>query len=146
MAGLRSRPGLAPAAAALAIIFDLIAARLLLFADGAQVYLLGHPIPWTCAFRSRTGLPCPTCGITRSLVLSLQGELSRAWGVAPVGPVVIFGLLGTAIALLALAFTRPRGANRLSWLRRLVLAYVGVAVIVWIGGWAISFASALHAR
>ena len=103
MTGLASRPGLAPAATGLAIALHAAVAWLVLRADEARVYVLGRPIGWVCGLRSRLGLPCPTCGMTRSVVLSLHGEVGRAWHVAPAGPVALFGLLALAGAVLAVA-------------------------------------------
>lgn len=32
------------------------------------------PIPDTCSFRNLTGLPCPGCGLTRSIVAGMHGD------------------------------------------------------------------------
>jgi len=151
MAGLASRPGVAPAATAAAILAQCVAGRLLLDADEARVYLLGRPIAVECALRRQYGLPCPTCGITRSLVLSLHGDLGAAWRMAPVGPVAIFGLLTFCAALLVLAAIEWNRAGRRAgevktWIRRGTLAWAGASVMVWIGGWAATFLAAWHAR
>jgi len=58
---------------------DLAAGRTLLQADESRVYLLGRALNWQCGFHAATGLPCPTCGLTRSVVMSLHGEFARAW-------------------------------------------------------------------
>ncbi len=42
-----------------------------------------------CIFHGLTGLPCPACGLTRSFVWLLHGELSRSLQLNPFG-VVIF--------------------------------------------------------
>src|SRR2546430_2601175 len=89
-------PAWAAGAAGLVIWLDAVIAALVLRADESRVYVLGHPIAWVCALRSQYHLPCPTCGLTRSLVLSLHGELGRAWNIAPAGPVALFGLLAFA--------------------------------------------------
>lgn len=41
-----------------------------------------------CPFAVATGLPCPGCGLTRSFVALAQGQLSVAWHVHPLGPVL----------------------------------------------------------
>ena len=140
----------APAAAGAVILFDALAARLLLSADEAGVSFLGRPLDWQCSLR-RVGLLCPTCGLTRSAVLALHGQWARAWRVAPGGPVFTAGLLGLAIALLLLAALERWGFAPLDGrLRRSIrgggLAYAAVAVAVWIGGWAVSFAAAWPGR
>jgi hypothetical protein len=93
----------------------------------------------------RIGLLCPTCGMTRSVVLALHGEFARAWQMAPAGPVVVAGLLAAAICLLALAALRRLGETDAAaaagrWIRRGGLAYAGAAAILWIGGWAVRLA------
>ncbi len=142
-----SRPGVAAAAVGAAMLAQAALARLLLAADEVRVYVLGHPVDWVCGLRSRFGLPCPTCGLTRSLVLSLHGEVGPAWRLAPAGPVVVFGGLALAAALLVLAGTQWRAAREWErsaawWIRRGALVYTSAAVVVWIGGWAVQFRAA----
>ena len=93
----------AAAATALLIAIDAAMGRLLLTADPARVYVLGHPINWVCSFRSRLGYPCPGCGLTRSIVLTLHGDLATAWSLAPTGPIALFGALALAAGLLVFA-------------------------------------------
>ena len=151
MGGPASRPGVAPAATAAAILAQCALGRLLLDADQARVYVLGRPITWECALRRQYGLPCPTCGITRSLVFTLHGDVGAAWRMAPVGPVEIFGLLAFCAALLVLAAIEWKRAGRRArevktWIRRGTLAWAGASMVVWIGGWAATFLAAWHAR
>lgn len=133
------------------ILADALAARLLLRADEEHVFVLGRPIAWVCALRAQFGLPCPTCGLTRSVVMSLHGEFARAWRMAPAGPVVVVGMIAFALAMLALACSQWAGRPRLdaqtqAWIRKGVAIYAVGALVVWLGGWAISFESALSAR
>jgi Protein of unknown function (DUF2752) len=124
------------------ILWDALAARLVLTADATRVYFLGHAIPWECAMR-RIGLPCPTCGMTRSMVMMLHGDLGAAWRMAPGGPVLLAGVLLTAVALLAGAALRrpfPR------WVRTTGLVYAAGAMMIWLGGWAAQFHQALRVR
>jgi hypothetical protein len=101
--------------------------------------------------RSRFGLPCPTCGLTRSVVMSLHGEFARAWRMAPAGPVVVVGLLVFAMTMLVLAASQwagtPQPEDRMqAWIRKGAAIYAAGALAVWLGGWAVSFESALAAR
>jgi hypothetical protein len=127
------------------------AASLILRADDAYVYVLGRPIRWACALKSRTGLPCPTCGMSRSLALSLHGEWARAWRLMPAGPVALAGLLALGVVLLALAVVERRGgpqaqARAQACIRRGALIYAAAATVVWMAGWAASLSAALAAR
>jgi hypothetical protein len=129
------------------ILADALAARLLLQADEEHVFVLGRPIEWICALRARYGLPCPTCGLTRSVVMSLHGQFARAWSVAPVGPVLVVGTVAFAIAMLVLALSRPQARSAAhAWIRKGAAVYAVGAMVIWLGGWAVSFEAALAAR
>jgi len=43
-------------------------------------------IPHVCLFHQFFGIPCPGCGITRSLLSLLVGDIHRAWILNPAGP------------------------------------------------------------
>jgi hypothetical protein len=45
--------------------------------------------PSFCPFKVLTGLPCPGCGLTRSSVALLHGDLSTAVYFHPLGPPII---------------------------------------------------------
>src|ERR1700678_915526 len=150
-----ARPGFPALVIGCVTLADALAARWLLRADEEHVFVLGRPIEWVCALRSRFGLPCPTCGLTRSVVMSLHGEFGRAWRMAPVGPVAVIGLVAFAIAMLALAWLQwaPQGvvaprreAGARVWIRKGAAIYAMGALVVWLGGWAVSFQAALAAR
>ena len=56
-----------------------------------------------CRFADWTGLPCPSCGTTRSLQLLLEGHLAAAWQMQPLafctvtllGALFIYSILGS---------------------------------------------------
>lgn len=130
---------------------DALAARWLLRADVEHVFVLGRPIEWVCALRSRFGLPCPTCGLTRSVVMSLHGEFAQAWRMAPVGPVAVVGAIAFALAMLALAWSQwagesKREAQGRAWIRNAMVIYSAGAVAIWLGGWAIGLHAAVAMR
>lgn len=59
---------------------------------GLTVWLgtfFGRPIQ-LCMFKELTGIPCPTCGLTRGTLCLLHGEPITAWGRNP----FVFSLLG----------------------------------------------------
>jgi Protein of unknown function (DUF2752) len=148
---LTARPGFPAFIVACVTLADLTIGRLLLRADEARVYLAGRAMNWPCAFRAATGLPCPTCGLTRSVVMSLHGEFARAWNMSPAGPVAVVGLAAFALAMLALAFVQWAGAEDRTalvrlWIRRLALAFGAAAAVVWLGGWWASLEIALASR
>ena len=128
------------------ILVDALAARLSLSADEVRVYLFGCPIGWECSMR-RAGLPCPTCGLTRSMVMALHGQFARAWQMAPGGPVLLAGALLAAVALLLWGVRQkqvPHAATR--WIRAGAMVYAAAAMAIWLGGWAEQFHRALYSR
>ena len=88
-------------------------------------------LPQLCAFEAMTGLPCPTCGITRSFAATAHGQLGLAFHYHAFGP-----FLFTAMLLASLwAFTGrpfPRMRRWMAWALAAALLLYGVARMV---GW-----------
>lgn len=53
---------------------------------------------WTCPFFKLTGIPCPSCGLTRSLISLSQGDISNSLQYHS------FGLVLTAIAAVTIPY------------------------------------------
>ena len=68
----------------------------------------GIPI---CGWRAITGLPCPGCGLTRSVSCTVRGELAAAWAYHPFGPVLLALAAGSAVAGLQPRRVRQRLAG-----------------------------------
>jgi Protein of unknown function (DUF2752) len=91
---------------------------------------------WTgaaCLFRGLTGLPCPGCGITTSLLALGRGDLQASWAANPAGVAVAVLLAGQAgVALVAIRRSRgdTRGMRSLTWLDRIGL---GGLLAAWAG-------------
>ncbi|NJL23650.1 MAG: DUF2752 domain-containing protein [Leptolyngbyaceae cyanobacterium SM1_3_5] len=45
---------------------------------GAVLYRYGYHLPLRCPVLALTGIPCPTCGMTRSFVAIVNGNLSES--------------------------------------------------------------------
>jgi len=54
-----------------------------------------------CPFKLATGLPCPGCGITKSLVFFYEGNLWKSLSYHVFGPLVVIAALFFSILLLA---------------------------------------------
>lgn len=63
----------------------------------------------SCAFKDLTGLPCPTCGSTRSIVHLAHGEFLSS---LVMNPLISIGSIGSTFlflyCILTLAFDKPR--------------------------------------
>lgn len=65
-------------------------------AFGARTYA---GLPELCAFHAMTGLPCPTCGITRSFAATAHGHLMEAFRYHLFGPPAFAAMLGEPLDL-----------------------------------------------
>jgi hypothetical protein len=80
----------------LAVCATIIAAALLLPAPASRapgISIAGKLVPSTCSFHTVTGLDCPFCGITRSMVALAHGRWSDSISFHPLGPALLVFLL-----------------------------------------------------
>ena len=103
----------------------LILLRSLTWANLDQVWVFGRELHWGCWFKEHFGIPCPTCGMTRSVILTLHGNFSDAVLMNPAGPFLVAG-----VAIVGILLMRPRvfGLNQLKP-RHLAL---GLSIYGWI--------------
>ena len=93
----------------------------------------GHPaLPgWPCPLRALTGVPCPTCFLTRATELALRGDLEASLQQHAFGPLAAAALVGWSVLAIRRGRLLPRrlpgwplaaGATALVgyWLLRLV--------------------------
>jgi hypothetical protein len=64
-----------------------------------------------CWFQSATGLPCPGCGMTRSLSCGIRGMFAESWNYHPMGLFVLGLFLLTAAQSLCTNTFRDRLAG-----------------------------------
>jgi hypothetical protein len=87
-----------------------------------------------CVFRTITGLPCPTCGVTRTVIALSRGQVDRAFFLNPLATVACgLGLLYLAYAatVLALKLPRFRPVAAPDTARRLRYAAVAIIAVNW---------------
>jgi hypothetical protein len=63
--------------------------------------------PVLCPFRLATGLPCPFCGLTRSMLAAGGGDWETSLQLSPLGPVVLV-LAAPILVWIAVATARRR--------------------------------------
>jgi hypothetical protein len=86
-------------------------------------------IPATCPFYQMTGLPCPFCGMTRSVICLAHGRLAESLHYHPLG--IVFALAAAVIWVDGMLCWRTgAGLPRLSLPARNRLTALTVAVIV----------------
>ncbi|GAB3582148.1 DUF2752 domain-containing protein [Calidifontibacter terrae] len=85
--------------------------------------------PTTCPFLLLTGLPCPTCGMTRAWTLIGHGRFTEAMTFNPLTPLV---MALAALWCVAAGVAWARGESPPRWLRR--VAFPVAAIIVGVYG------------
>ena len=66
-----------------------------------------------CWLKAATDLPCPGCGLTRSLGCGIQGMLAESWSYHPMGPLILGLFVFTATQSLLPGALRDRIAERM---------------------------------
>jgi hypothetical protein len=87
----------------------------------------------SCTFRNLTGIPCPTCGTTRTALALFNFDLRAALIVNPLATAAgVAFLVGGGLALVWALMRGPFPASRLRWSRRWTLVILGSGLINWI--------------
>jgi hypothetical protein len=86
--------------------------------------------PVICPLRGFTGLPCPSCGLTRAFAALVRGDLwtAASWNVLCF-PLALLLLAAPAVAIYELAARRPASFYR-PWLYSGTAARVAVAFVI----------------
>jgi hypothetical protein len=94
-----------------------------------------RPLPFdVCPFHRLTGLPCPTCGMTRAVCHAVHGHWALSVSAHPAGLILAAGLVGWMLWAAARAW---RGQPMAEALRRgvaraLIVAGIAVSGVFWI--------------
>jgi hypothetical protein len=86
------------------------------------------PLPlWSCPLRQLTGVPCPTCFLTRSVLATLRGDLPGAMRYHILGPPLVVGAVWLLAQQLLLG-KEPSPARSMPW----VAGVAVTAVAYWL--------------
>lgn len=133
-----SRESLKTGLTGAALLASLALARGLAQATPASVSVAGHALPVICPSRLLFGVNCPGCGMTRSVLLTLGGDLRGALGVNPAGPFFVAALILLAVQLLFAARAPVGGTpvkrRLLPWASIYGVVVASVMLIQWAGG------------
>lgn len=136
-----SKPGATAGIVGVVILLQLVVWRAVSSATTSSVWFLGRELNWGCAFRQHYGIPCPNCGMTRSVLLALHGHIKQAWEMNPAGPLLVLGalLFCGALFLLMRYQQQPHNIAAVDAVRwRMVIwtsAYGALVFVVLIGHW-----------
>jgi uncharacterized membrane protein YgdD (TMEM256/DUF423 family) len=141
MSSILSRPGGTAGFVGALTTLQVAALGLLGSATTKSVSFFGRELNWSCSFKQMFGIPCPNCGMTRSVLLTLRGHLGDAFTLNPAGPLLVLGTLLFSAAMFYLMFYQRRQASDES-LRRLqrrikqgAIVYAGLLIFVWMAQW-----------
>jgi len=135
-----NRAGSAPGLVGALLLVQLAVVRAFASATPERAYLFGRELHWECWFKQHFGFPCPTCGMTRSVLLSLHGQFREAAVLNPAGLLLVLGLVLFGLALIFLMFYRRRNTGLAAGVvhRRIRLgasAYGSLLVVVLFAHW-----------
>jgi hypothetical protein len=126
-------------------VFLVLAAFFGLFA------LMGHykisPWPFPCGFKQRYNLPCPTCGVTTSVIAFAQGKIFDSFYIQPAAALLCCVLAVSAILALFIAVFGIYFSFLNRFFTEIKIKYIVLALIVVTAiGWAVTLARALTAN
>jgi nitrogen fixation-related uncharacterized protein len=99
-----------------------------LFLETTHSRQAGDATPEICIFKNLTGIPCPSCGSTRSVVCLLHGDPLKAININPLGiPVFLIMLFSPAWLLFDLIF-RKESFHRFYCRTEILLRKLPVAI------------------
>jgi hypothetical protein len=112
-------------------------------AGSETVYLGRLPVANYCLFRRVTGINCPLCGLTRSLVALGHADVAASWRFHRAGWLVfLFLLVQIPVRCLLVAGAVARTRRRLEWVLRTCNSGVLVGVLA---SWNLTLLAALGA-
>lgn len=135
-----ARPGATAGFTGALIALQLLIVRAVGSASMSSVSFAGQEMHWGCLFKQRYGIPCPNCGMTRSVLLTLHGDFGAAWQLNPAGVLMVLGtvLFGAAMFLL-MFYQRTRSPAAVERAQRRIklgaLAYGALFFAVLMGHW-----------
>jgi hypothetical protein len=99
---------------------------------------LGLP---ACSFLTRTGLPCPSCGLTTAVSATAHGRAGLALRAQPFGVLLFLAIAAGAI----LGGAELATGRSILHVLRPRLWWLAAALAAWLAGWGIAIAAGLAA-
>jgi hypothetical protein len=96
--------------------------------------------PWPCGFKTQFGLPCPTCGMTTSVLAFAGGDVWRSFYIQPAAAVLCCMLIAAGVfAMIAAIVGTDWGLVRSMKLKYSIVTFM----IIISGGWAVTLSRAI---
>lgn len=117
------------------LLLQFVAIRVFSWADSTRVLLFGRELHLGCWFRERFGVPCPACGMTRSVILTLHGHFVQGFQLNAGGPVLVAAVAACAALLIVRGRSENTTSSRTPALVMIAFGWLFAAVLV--GQWLI---------
>jgi disulfide bond formation protein DsbB len=122
------------------LLAQLAALRAVATATPERVFVFGRELTWGCLFQRIFGVPCPICGMTRGVLLTLQGHVSDALRLNPAAPALTLGVVLFALAMIFVAlYQHAHDLHRVGRLhariRLAARAYAGMLLAIMCAHW-----------
>jgi len=87
-----------------------------------------------CYFNNVTGLPCPSCGLTRSFNAMAHLQIAEAFGLNWMGPILFTGILLIAVLFLieSVSGNQLQFTSKLLSLKVLIYILLGLWLVTWL--------------
>jgi hypothetical protein len=103
--------------------------------------------PFPCGFKQRYNLPCPTCGVTTSVIAFSQGKIFESFYTQPAAAFLCCVLAVSAIFAFFVAVFGIYSEFLRRFVAEIKIKYVILALIIIVAvGWAVTLARALAAN
>lgn len=81
-----------------------------------------------CPFKMMTGLPCPACGLTKSMICFYRGDILKSLHYHIFGPLVIFFCTALILIFTTELFTKRRYFRKILYSRK--IAYITIVFLL----------------
>jgi hypothetical protein len=105
------------------------ARSVLLATAGLGIVLLPVPI---CPVRLRLHQPCPGCGVSRAIVLAIEGHFRESIAMHPLALVAVALMVPSFVVIVRTQRSDGMVPDFPRWLRRLWTAFVTLLIVLWI--------------
>lgn len=102
---------------------------------------------WPCGFRARTGFPCLTCGMTRSVLAFSRGDLVEAFRLQPAAGLLglVFVAAGGCALWIVISGHVPGFVKRL-YAEFQLKRFLWQLALILLAGWVVTLAQAYRGR
>lgn len=116
-------------------LLSLLTINLTASATANRVWFLGNETHIGCWFKETFHAPCPVCGMTRSVILAVHGNLGEAFQMHIGGPLAVFGILIFGLAMLYSALQDKSAGSFGKKALTAITVYFGIVTFVSIVYW-----------